>query len=48
MNLYLKKDQDNIASDEELAFKEFARVYLGLDGEALQMAVERGVLEEIV
>lgn len=44
---YLKKDQDTIAPDEEIAFKEFARVYMELDGEALQMAVERGILEEI-
>ena len=29
--------------DEEIAFKSFARVYLGLSGEALQTAVERGI-----
>ena len=34
--------------DEEIAFKSFARVYLGLSGEALQTAVERGILEEIL
>jgi hypothetical protein len=47
VHCYLKKDQDDIAPDEETAFKEFARVYLGLSGKALQTAVERGVLEEI-
>ena len=48
VHCYLKKDQDDIAPDEELAFKEFARVYLSLSGEALQTAVERGILEEIL
>jgi hypothetical protein len=48
VHCYLKKDRDDIALDEKIAFKEFARVYLGLSGEALQLAVERGVLEEIV
>jgi hypothetical protein len=48
VHCYLKKDQDDIAPDEEIAFKEFARVYLGLSGEALQMAVDSGVLEEIL
>ncbi len=48
VHCYLKKNQDDIAPDEEIAFKEFARVYLGLSGETFQMAVERGVLEEIV
>ena len=47
VHCYLKKDQDDITPDEEIAFKELARVYLGLSGEALQMAVERGILEEI-
>ena len=36
-----------IAPDELIAFKEFACVYLGLSGEALQTAIERGILEEI-
>ena len=45
---YLKKDQDDITPDDELAFKEFARVYLGLSGEALQTAARRGILEEIL
>ena len=48
VHCYLKKDQDDITPVEELAFKEFARVYLGLSGEALQTALERGILEEIV
>ena len=48
VHVYLKKDQDGIAPDELIAFKEFARVYMGLSGEALQIAVERGILEEIL
>ncbi len=48
VHCYLKKDQDDIAPDEEVAFKEFARVYLDLSVEAIQIAVERGVLEEIL
>jgi hypothetical protein len=47
VHCYLKNDQGDIAPDEELAFKEFARIYLGLSGEALQTAVERGILEKI-
>ena len=30
VHCYLKKDQADIEPDEKLAFKEFARVYLGL------------------
>ena len=48
IHCYLKKDQDSIKPDEEIAFKEFARVYLGLSGEAIETAVESGVLEEII
>ena len=48
VHCYLKKDQDDISPDEETAFKEFARVYLELSGKDIQMAVERGILEEIV
>jgi len=48
VHCYLKQNQDDITPDEKIAFKEFARIYLGLSGEALQMAVERGILEEIL
>jgi hypothetical protein len=48
VHCYLKKERDDIAADEVIAFKEFARIYLGLSGEALQTAVERGILEEIL
>jgi len=48
VHCFLKKDQDELAPDEVIAFKEFARVYMGLSGEALQTAVERGILEEIL
>ena len=48
VHCYLKKDQDSITPDEAIAFKEFARVYLDLSGEALQTAVKGGILEEIV
>ena len=48
VHCYIKKDKDNIEPDEEIAFKEFARVYLGLSGKALQTAVECGVLEKIL
>ena len=47
VHCYLKKDQDEITPDEKTAFKEFARVYLNLSGEALQTAVKRGMLEEL-
>ena len=47
VHCYLKKGQDDITPDELIAFKEFARVYLGLSGETLQTAVEHGILEEI-
>ena len=48
VHCYLKNDRDNIEPDEEIAFKEFARVYLGLSVKAFQTAVERGILEEIL
>ena len=48
VHCYLKNDRDDITPDEEIAFRSFARVYLGLSGEALQTAVERGILEEIL
>jgi hypothetical protein len=48
VHCYLKNDKENITSDEEHAFKELARVYLSFSGEALQTAVERGVLEVIL
>jgi hypothetical protein len=48
VHCYLKNDRDDIAPDEEIAFREFARIYLGLSGEALQTAVECGILEEIL
>ena len=48
VHCYLKKDQDDVAPDDVIAFKEFARVYLNLSGGALQIAVERGILEELL
>ena len=47
VHCYLKNTQANISRDEEQAFKEFARVYLGLSEEIIQTAVERGILEVI-
>ena len=47
VHCYLKKDQANISSCEETAFKEFARVYLNLSDEVIKAAVERGILEAI-
>ena len=47
VHCYLKGDKADISPDEEYAFKEFARVYLQLDREMIQTAVERGILEEI-
>jgi hypothetical protein len=48
VHCYLKGDKADISSDEEYAFREFARVYLHLSGETIRTAVERGVLEVIV
>jgi len=48
VHCYLKGDKADITPDEEYAFKEFARVYLGLSVEMIQAAVERGVLEVVV
>jgi len=48
VHCYLKKDQADITPDEEIAFKEFARVYLGLSENAIKTALECGILEEIL
>lgn len=45
IHCFLKKDQANISRDEEAAFKDFARIYLGLTENVIQDAVDRGVLE---
>jgi hypothetical protein len=48
VHCYPKNVKDDISHDEESAFKEFARVYLGLSAETLKTAVDHGVLEVIV
>lgn len=48
VHCYLKGEKADISPDEERAFKDFARVYLYLSGETIQIAVERGVLEVVV
>ena len=48
VHCYLKKNQNDIAPDEEIAFKELARVYLSLSWNAIETAVKRGILEEII
>jgi hypothetical protein len=45
VHCYSKNDKGNVSRDEETAFKEFACIYLNLNEEIIQTAVDRGILE---
>jgi hypothetical protein len=45
VHCYSKNDKSNISHHEEIAFKEFAHIYLNLSEKTIQAAVGRGILE---